>query len=1036
MDARTLLLALVGLVALIFVIAFVALVVWLVRRRARARQEAPRVVEERALEARWRRRVAADQRAIERGRGRPRRPRRWLILGGDLGELRGLLGEPGGAREGDDQGLPERPRWRRRGPLTLVELPWTLATLPELRRRRRGLLRRLGWRGEGRLPFHGVLLHVSLQGLDPADPGAASQLGRGLARALAAWLDEARIDAPVLLVLTGAETLSPGSAELLTRPAPLPPGGLLAAGEPASTASAALLDRLLGELAEHLLPAAANTPSVGAARLISARRALAERAPAIIDMVEETCERGQRDPRPLRGIFLLGRAPGLDPAALLDRLLPALGGEARRRPAGRGRAALSYLAAGLALAAAIAGHLAWGEAQADDRRRLAALRDAVEEVADAPRPSGAELIALLERPSSAQGPLARLRRDPSGLAEALDLYLQEEVDAHLVEPAIAAIERRLRERIEAEHDAPPRDLAAFTALARDLDRYLRLSAPSPRAACRERPLTPADLDEVDADPARDRLLDRIPPRPLAALHDRPLALQIERALATTPSEAVIAWIADDLAARGDLPAIDRHHLGAPGVFTATRRSVAGAFTRRGWPVVQRRLDDLAALLACTDGDPIALRERLEIAQRRAHRAAWEGFVDDLALRRPRDLADAAALVDALADPSAPLSALQGLVREHLEIADPRAAPLTTLIDGAIAGRPPTADRSAPAASLRSFTDFGLGAFHERVAALARDLAALADDPSAAPSVRQALAAAIADTRAEIAAAVADPRGRARLERLLVAPLEAIAELLDDNAGERLREAWCARVADPLRALLIDRYPWSREAREEVDLAALDRLLHPQSGELVAFLGDELAPWVTIEGSRVVVLPRGRGDRRRLAPELVAFLEAALAAGDALYDGEAIAVDLTIGLACTPSIHQVALDLGGEGLHYACAGDPATRVIWPGEREEGLLLEIHGRGGIVQRLRRHGRWALWRLIDGAAEVRARGDALEARIDLSSAGLGEAPITLSTSPSHRALLDPRAPLGPLRDPALLPPRRLFAGQEACPVGGEGR
>jgi len=161
-----------------------------------------------------------------------------------------------------------------------------------------------------------------------------------------------------------------------------------------------------------------------------------------------------------------------------------------------------------------------------------------------------------------------------------------------------------------------------------------------------------------------------------------------------------------------------------------------------------------------------------------------------------------------------------------------------------------------------------------------------------------------------------------------------------------------------------------------------------------------------------------------------FFSAALAASDALYVDGALQVDLALTLSCTPRIHHVGLSLGEETVHYTCAGERESMIRWPSEGEQqGAWIEAHGRGGVIERRRRPGEWGLWRLLEEASERSQHGEVTEARIALHDPALGELPLMLRPVAQHRALLTEGELLAPLRAPDLMPPMRLFVGQDRC-------
>ncbi|MEZ4385217.1 MAG: ImcF-related family protein [Nannocystaceae bacterium] len=1024
-----LVLAAVVVVALLVLVLLVLGALALVRRR-RARALGVRV--ERA----WRRRCARDLHELCVG---PRSAARtWLIVGDAERDaarlLEGLDARPLPAH-------PEQPRWWRAKQLRLVALPEELAPA-----RRTWLFKHLRRSGDRDLALHGVLLPVDASRLLTGEHAALAAV-REHAALVADIAAERRLELPLVAVLTGLDRL-PAADEALRWIAGeeaqviAGPAGIERALEEALDA---LRDALVTGVLAH---AATFGDPIASAGLLRTRQHLADLEGPLralvrrLEPADAARLRGCARPRALQ----LGdrpaaaRADGRHESApargtsALAGLLSGLSKEARPiRRARVGRRVRGALLASAALAASVAlGREVVHEQRAD--------RSALEETT-------ATLEAAVARPSALRleqldALSARWRRDASpridggALADALDRYVDAALLRGVLDPSAAARELEIDALTRADLDR-----AAYVRLRDALEAYLRLTAENAGDPCGEQLGDGAAPPELVADePAALLDLMRRRPWPLAAPppRDPTRVAAARRALGDVDADQLLEWIADDLARGGLAPAIEVSQLGR--ALAPRDLAVPGIYSRDAWPRVHAAIAAHGERARCWAEDPPALTRSLRSTYARRYREAWERFADALRVRRPRSLEDAHDLLDRLVDPTdAPLdAALRSLAANTLRLASPR-GPIEGLrvgVASATAGDPSAvtdarADAEAIAAAMRPLAAFaGLDAYHEHLAALRRELDAAADDPAAIDGVREAATAAIADTREAILSATADRRARERLRALLLPPLEALVEHVASNTGDHLRDAFCGHIAGPMRALLDGRYPWAPRAHEEIPLRDLDALLHPRDGAVVRFLREELEPWIVVEGARLTPRPRGRGDRQRLDPAVLRFFAAALAASDALYVDDELRVDMTLTLRCTPGIHRVGLSVDDQDLHYTCADSGERPIQWPGEGEpSGAWLEVHGRGGAIERHARPGAWGLWRLLEERASLRPDGDAIEARLHLLDEGLGELPLRLRPSPSHRALFRPEALLEPLRDPALRPPAHLFAGQERC-------
>ncbi len=1036
--------------ALIVILALAALVILsliilgvvLLRRRKTPSEARPRADRARRLA------LARERRD---GEGIPRRyrsaPRRWLVFGPEGHGKSGLLSRLGARSRRAPS--PDLPRWWSAGRTIYLEAPPALLSEPSPDRR--WLMRHLRRSGDSGLPLHGVIAVLDLRVLQ-GDPSLALALAETIRAQAASLADDADLEVPLVLALTHLDRL-PGAAALALK------GGvqdIIALGARPSKGGAptlreALRDALAlrqDDLLLNLLPDAyaGDTPS-HAASMLRFHRALTDLAPSLQRLLQRLSTPAPLAAKtPLLAIALLDAADRSDAPSPLGLVLPQLSRATRRSRRARRRARMwSVLLALVVLSGTLFAHQrASGilRADAEALRSTLVLVESAAPLESLDPHTGEALAETAERWSAQRWGEAQTRP----LGQAIDRYLDAAILTSYVDPSAARLARRIRDRVEnPRRGSAQLDEEGFVGLRDDLEDYLRLTPSSPADPCASPP-PPRALD-VD-DPAATLALLRRRPWPMSASspRDEPLIAAARRLLDETEAGRVLGWILGDVERATGLSPIAARNLAPGRLLTPGDLMIRGAHTRRAWPLVHRTIDEHAAHARCWSADPEGFAAALREGYARRYNAAWSSFRDEVRVRRPRSLPDAHLILDGLLDPAnAPLSRLQSLLKENTQGLEAPPSPLATIQRRLAASlEDPVADLADDSPADQAIRDAraigetfapvvaygGLEAYYGHLTDLRRHLDAVADDPSKGDELREATLTAIADTRESILTASTDRRTRAQLRDLLLPPLEALLGHIAEDAGAHLRDAFCDRVARPMRGLLEDHYPWDPEATADISLRELDRLLNPKNGLLIGFLTEELQPWLVLEGSRLTPRAQGRGARLRISPDIARFFSAALAASDALYVDDVLQVDLSVTLSCTPAIHRVALSTGEATLHYTCASADEAPLRWPGEGElKGAWVEAHGRGGVVERRRRHGEWGLWRLLEETGERHQHGAATEVRIKLHEAGLGELPIVLRPVASHRPLLDAEELLAPLRDPDLMPPLRLFLDQERC-------
>jgi len=1010
--------------------------VYLLRRRTPPRPRA------RSTDRAWRLACKRERREAERIPRRLRAaPRRWLVVGPDDHGKSRLLAHLG-ARARRSSGV-DIPRWWSRGRVAYLELPPSLLADPARDQDMRWLLSHLRRTGDSHLPLHGALLVLDLRALLD-DPTSALNLAEKAEAQVVDLTSAAGLEVPIVLVLTHLDRV-PGAATLARA------GGIQDivattraadqdAPNPLRQALISSLDERQAELLEHLLPSVyAGRSSSHAASVLRLHRTLTELKPSLLLLLGRLClRRGPAAPPRAQAIALTSGADGSAPSALAD-LLPRLSHGARpdrrRLLLSRARSALLSL---LALTGAVVLYQRGDGLLRADANTLRSTLELVEAGPAAepldPR-TGERLAQLAER-------WQERRWDPQRghlLAEAIDQYLDAAIVTSFIEPSTETLARSIATLSSPERAASGELQAGDVVTLRDdLENYLRLTSRTSSDPCAALP-PPAALTVDEPEATLDLMRRREWPMSAAPPRDEALVATARRALGDVETTRALDWIIDDVESSTAASPISARQLSPGRLFVPRDLAVRSAFTRRSWPLVQKKIDEWAGHARCWSTDPNALASALRTAYARRYSAAWSTFSDEIRVRSPRSLGDAHLVLDGLLEPSnAPLPGLLSLLREHTQGLEAAPTPLSALQQrlaislGEAREAGAASDAAELAKTFAPLVTFGgfLENYHGHLAALRRHLDAVADDPSKADALREATLAAIADTREAILATSTDRRARTQLRELLLPPLESLLGHIADDTGAHLRDAFCDRIARPMRALLDDHYPWDPKASAEVPLRELDRLLNPRSGLLIGFLTEELEPWLVLEGSRLTPRARGRGARLTLSPEITRFFAAGLAASDSLYVDDTLQVDLAVTLSCTPAIHRVGLSTGEQTLHYTCAGADEQSLRWPDEGDlQGAWVEAHGRGGLVERRRRHGEWGLWRLIEETSERVQHGATTEARIGLHETGLGELPIILRPVASHRPLLGEEELLAPLRDPALMPPLRLFVDQERC-------
>ncbi len=199
------------------------------------------------------------------------------------------------------------------------------------------------------------------------------------------------------------------------------------------------------------------------------------------------------------------------------------------------------------------------------------------------------------------------------------------------------------------------------------------------------------------------------------------------------------------------------------------------------------------------------------------------------------------------------------------------------------------------------------------------------------------------------------------------PVEEIVVSPGDGASPsatsvELDQLYFQDVATECRRLIDGRYPFDRNAQEEVSLADFGRVFGYQ-GLFDTFSNNNLADVVDKSGTVWTVRP---GVDVQLSASALAQFQRAEAIRDAFFPSGAKDPELELEL--RPSdldtdALSVVLEIGLQSLRYQHGPQITTTFFWPNNGGARILFET--RDGSRPTLAEDGNWALWRLLDRAS-----------------------------------------------------------------------
>ncbi|HKO93684.1 MAG TPA: type VI secretion IcmF C-terminal domain-containing protein, partial [Polyangiaceae bacterium] len=207
----------------------------------------------------------------------------------------------------------------------------------------------------------------------------------------------------------------------------------------------------------------------------------------------------------------------------------------------------------------------------------------------------------------------------------------------------------------------------------------------------------------------------------------------------------------------------------------------------------------------------------------------------------------------------------------------------------------------------------------------------------------------------------DNEDRAAVQGLLTDPIEYGRADARDRDAARLAERWRREVIVPAQHLL-ERYPFTANAAEDVSLDELQGFLAPRTGSLWRFVDTELASRLSESGGRYD--NRASQGNEPLSDDLLECLGAARELRDALFgqDAAASSVPFAVRLGSAGGdVSSMALQVDGLAVEGTGGDGKWLTAKWSGRgAAPGAAVLIRG-SGFGDEIRRTGPWGLMRLL---------------------------------------------------------------------------
>ncbi|WP_310620622.1 type VI secretion system membrane subunit TssM [Flexibacterium corallicola] len=207
-------------------------------------------------------------------------------------------------------------------------------------------------------------------------------------------------------------------------------------------------------------------------------------------------------------------------------------------------------------------------------------------------------------------------------------------------------------------------------------------------------------------------------------------------------------------------------------------------------------------------------------------------------------------------------------------------------------------------------------------------------------------------------------------------------VLQSAKGE-LQRAWNDEVYADYNLSMATRYPFQKDAEEEVSLADFESLFGP-GGKIENFYKNNLIQFVEESSGKAKIID---GRELHIEPEFLKQLKRALELRESYFDEEGA---LSIGYTIEPkslsgNARRAVLNIEGQLVSYTHGPRRAARIIWPnimsGDAESKLTIFPSGRRK-PQVLSFKGPWSGFRILDSGKVTDVSGGEVDLEFNLES------------------------------------------------------
>lgn len=389
--------------------------------------------------------------------------------------------------------------------------------------------------------------------------------------------------------------------------------------------------------------------------------------------------------------------------------------------------------------------------------------------------------------------------------------------------------------------------------------------------------------------------------------------------------------------------------------------IAGAFTHDGFAFMQdaiqhpdRYFSGEAWVLgnqAPPSLDRASVTQQLTTRYEQDFQNEWRAWLHAAQVIRYHSLADAAAKLQVLSNPSSPLLALFYTASHNTAVADPQIAKEFQPAQAVVA--PQSTDKFVGAGNTTYVN--GLLGLQSAVAQVAQDPTAATNPAAVTPILT---ASASAHTAASQTSQAFDLDPQAHVDQtvlaLLQAPINSVDEVVRGRGPQQANAAgagFCSAFAS-----LTTKFPFNPNASIDATPADLSGILQPGSGALWQFYDTTLKSLMIQEGTTYVAAPNSP---MRLNPDFLRFFNHVAGLSALLYPPTPGGMAFTAHILPSRGIQGVTLQIDNQRIS---GSDVSHQFTWSPQSSQQAQLIASYATGTLPLLQFSGPWALLHLID--------------------------------------------------------------------------